>query len=139
MGKVYDSLEKTALMATEDMKKTQQLRREAQERKQVLFIFGFGLIWDKKMDTLKEKTKNAKENVEELREMYEKIESVIGLDFESAKFHGFLDYIEKINDFQVNNSFIKGVNILYREVFMNARMKMRSLRKRKLPCQVTLR
>ena len=139
MGIVYDNLEKTALMATEDMKKTQQLRREAQERKQVLFIFGFGLIWDKKMDTLKEKTKNAKENVEELREMYEKIESVIGLDFESAKFHGFLDYIEKINDFQVNNSFIKGVNILYREVFMNARMKMRSLRKRKLPCQVTLR
>jgi len=32
---VYDSLEKTALMATEDMKRTQQLRKEAHERKQV--------------------------------------------------------------------------------------------------------
>ena len=44
MGIVYDNLEKTALMATEDMKKTQQLRREAQERKQVLFGFVVGLI-----------------------------------------------------------------------------------------------
>jgi len=53
------------------------------------------------LDNLKEKSKNVKENIEELREMFEKVESVIGLDFDSPKFQGFLDYIEKINDFQV--------------------------------------
>lgn len=53
------------------------------------------------METLKEKAKNAKENVEEMREMYEQVEKVIGLDFNSPNFRGFLDYIEKTNDFQV--------------------------------------
>jgi len=84
---VYDSLEKTAIMTTEDMKRNQQYRQEAQERKQ-------------RLETLKKKYENTKENIEELREMHDKIESVIGLDFNSPKFEGFIDYIEKINDFQ---------------------------------------
>jgi len=87
LDSVYDSLEKTAIMTTEDMKRNQQYRQEAQERKQ-------------RLETLKKKYENTKENIEELREMHDKIESVIGLDFNSPKFEGFIDYIEKINDFQ---------------------------------------
>lgn len=52
------------------------------------------------METMKDKNKNAKESVDEMREMYEQLEKVIGLDFESPKFRGFLDYMEKMNDFQ---------------------------------------
>lgn len=53
------------------------------------------------MEAQKDKNKNAKENVDEMREMYEQVEKVMGLDFDSPKFVNFLDYIEKINDFQV--------------------------------------
>jgi len=87
LDSVYDSLEKTAITTTEDMKRNQLLRHEAQERKQ-------------RLETLKKKYENTKENIEELREMHDNIERVIGLDFSSPKFEGFLDYIEKINDFQ---------------------------------------
>lgn len=62
-----------------------------------------------------------------MRETYEKVKGVIGLDFESSKFQGFLDYIEKINDFQVNiESFSANVLTIYREASMNVKMRMKS-------------
>ncbi len=92
-----------------------------------------------KKELLKDKTtKVVKENLEEMREMNEKVESSIGLDFSTPKFQEFMDYIEKINDLQVLSYLNHKLNWI-REEFMNVKTRIKSLKNKKMLFQVTLR
>ena len=58
--------------------------------------------------------------------MFDKVEKTVGIDFEDNKFIGFLDYIEKMNDFQVLSSVYYSLLKPARKAYMSLRTKMRS-------------
>jgi len=85
----YSKLEKSSFDTVDHLKNTARIQREKQEKK------------DLADSLLKEKALANNEQLEEMRKFIAIVEEKIGLDYEDPKFTKFSDYVEKINEYEV--------------------------------------